>query len=264
MKYKIISYIFCCYLIFLQLNPSFTPVFSSQSFASPTKNSFRVVSYNIHFGISSNGKPGISIVSKFLNSINPDILCLQEVDKNTIRSLFFDQSSKLNEHLSMNMAYGKTDNVIPGTTGNMILSKFPIQSIENKVLPSWKYKRSALKATLLTPMGAVNVINTHLSLSKDVRKKQIEIIRDWILEDRLPTILAGDFNTSDINELEPLLLVLDDPAVIENKTHINTFENKKYNSRIDYVFIPKTYFVESYSVPAFHLSDHYPVIVDVY
>lgn len=248
----------------MQIYPHSTPSLSYESFASTPKNSIRVVSYNIHFGASANGKPAISIISDFLSAVYPDILCLQEVDRNTIRSLFLDQTSKLNEDLSMEIAYGETDSLVPGTTGNLILSSFPILYVENKSLPSFKYKRSALLATVKTPIGNINVINTHLSLSKDVRKKQIDIIRDWILQSRLPTILAGDFNTNDINELEPLLLVLKDPAESENKAHITTFENKKYNSRIDYLLIPKTYFIKSYNVPRFHFSDHYPVIVDIY
>lgn len=264
MKFKFAFHLLCLYMIFLQLDQTSIPVFSPQTFASTSKNTIRVVSYNIHFGASANGKPGLSIISKFLASIKPDILCLQEVDKNTIRSLFLDQPHTLSKALSMKMAYGKADDIVPGTTGNLILSKFPILSTENKMLPSQKYKRSALKAILKTPMGKINVINTHLSLSKNVRKKQIEIIKDWILENRFPTILAGDFNTNDINELESLLLVLNDSATLENKTHISTFENSKYNSRIDYIFIPKTFSLKLYTVPAFHFSDHYPVIVDLY
>lgn len=264
MKYKALSYLLLIYIIFLQINPTSTASFSYQSFASAPKNSIRVVSYNIHFGASVNDKPAISIVSDFLTSVSPDILCLQEVDRNTIRSLFLDQQSKLNKKLSMKAAYGKTDDLIPGTSGNLILSKFPILYIENKILPSSKYSRSALLAILKTPLGNINVINTHLSLSKKDRKVQIEIIRDWILQNRGPTILAGDFNTNDINELKPLLLILNDSAVLENKGHIKTFETKKYQARIDYIFIPKTYFIKSYTVPAFHFSDHYPVIADIY
>lgn len=264
MKYKIFSYVLCIYIIYLQLNPIFIPTFLDQSFASPSEDSIRIVSYNIHFGANTKGKPAISIFSKFLTKIQPDILCLQEVDQNTIRSLFLNQPNKLNENLSLQAAYGKTTNVPPGSTGNLILSKFPILSIENRTLPSGKYKRNALKATIKTSMGKINVINTHLSLSSEVRKKQIRIIKEWILESRIPTILAGDFNTSDMDELESLFSILKDPAIIKNKTHINTFKDDKYNARIDYVFIPKTYFVKSYMVPPFHFSDHFPVIVDVY
>ncbi|WP_432663758.1 endonuclease/exonuclease/phosphatase family protein [Wukongibacter baidiensis] len=264
MKQRLLFYLLFIYIIYMQLYPHTSPSFSYESFASTPKNSIRIVSYNIHFGASANGKPAISIISDFLSAVSPDILCLQEVDRNTIRSLFLDQTSKLNEDLSMEIAYGETDSLAPGTTGNLILSRYPILYVENKSLPSFKYKRNALLATVKTPIGNINVINTHLSLSRDVRKKQIEIIRDWILQNRLPTILAGDFNASDINELKPLLLILKDPAEAEDKAHITTFENKKYNSRIDYVLIPKTYFVKSYNVPRFHFSDHYPVIVDLY
>jgi endonuclease/exonuclease/phosphatase family metal-dependent hydrolase len=105
MKYKIISYLLCCYMIFSQMNPDASSTFFNESFASPGGNSIRVVSYNIHFGASKKGKPAISVVSRFLSLVDPDILCLQEVDQNTIRSLFLDQSTKLNEDLSMKIAY---------------------------------------------------------------------------------------------------------------------------------------------------------------
>lgn len=264
MKHRFLLYLLFLYIIYVQLYPYSDPSFSYNGFTSTPNNSIRVVSYNIRFGASTNGKPAISIVSDFLSSISPDILCLQEVDRNTVRSLFLDQTSKINRDLSMEIAYGQTDNIMLGTTGNLILSTFPILFVENRELPSFKYKRSALMATVKTPMGNINVINTHLSLCKEVRKKQIEIIRDWILQNRLPTILAGDFNTANINELRPLLLILKDPAEVKNKTHVSTFENGKHNSRIDYILIPKTYFIKSYDVLRFHFSDHYPVMVDLY
>ncbi|WP_432408441.1 endonuclease/exonuclease/phosphatase family protein [Wukongibacter sp. M2B1] len=264
MKQRFLFYLLFIYIIYIQLYPQSIPSFSPESFASTSKNSIRVVSYNIHFGANVNGKPAISIISNFLSSVSPDILCLQEVDRNTVRSLFLDQTSNINKDLSMETAYGETGSLVPGTTGNLILSSFPILYVENKSLPSSKYKRSALMATVKTPIGNINIINTHLSLSKSVRKQQIEIIRDWIIQSRLPTILAGDFNTTDVNELESLLLILKDSAMIEDKAHITTFENKKYNSRIDYILVPKTYFIKSYNVPRFHFSDHYPVIVDIY
>lgn len=264
MKHRLLFYFLFFYIIFLQLNPHSNPSFLLESFASTSENALRVVSYNIHFGASSKGKPAISIITDFINTVSPDIICLQEVDRKTVRSLFLDQPSRLSEDLSMKMVFGKVDDVVPGTTGNAILSKFPILSVENKILPHWKYKRSALKATVKTPSGNINVINVHLSLSKDIRKKQITIIKEWILEDRLPTILAGDFNTVDKEELMPILSILNDAAVIEDKTHINTFKTNKYNARIDYIFTPKTYFIKSYTVPAFNFSDHYPVIVDLY
>lgn len=264
MKRRLLFYLLFFYIVFLQLHPHSNPLFSLESFASTSQSTFRVVSYNIRFGASSNGRPAISLIADFINTASPDIICLQEVDRKTVRSLFLDQPSKLSEKLSMKMVFGRADNLIPGTTGNVILSKFPILSVENKILPHWKYKRSALKATIQTPSGNINVVNVHLSLSKAVRKKQIEILREWILEDRLPTILAGDFNTVDKQELIPILAILNDSAVIKNKSHINTFENGKYNARIDYIFTPKTYFIKAYTVPRFRFSDHYPVIVDLY
>lgn len=263
MKYKhVLSFIFIL-IIFFQFNFNPYPAFSSQDIPLPSEKVIRVVSYNIRFGASSFGDQDISKISRFLSSLEADIICLQEVDKRTIRSFLIDQPEKLKKDLFMEIAFGETGSVIPGKTGNLVLSKFPIINIENTKLPSSQYPRSLLKITVDTPHGNINIINSHLSLSKTIRKEQIKLISEEIAHESIPTILAGDFNTSDIKEIMPLLSLLVDSAVITNKNNINTFINKKYNSRIDYVLVSENFLVKSYNISTFDTSDHFPVIVDI-
>lgn len=263
MKYKHFFNLLIIFSIFFQLTFNPLSVFSDNDLPSPSQNSLRIVSYNIRFAMGALGDQEISKISNFLSSIDADIICLQEVDRSTMRSFLIDQPRKLKKDLFMEAAFGETDNVIPGKTGNLILSKFPIINIENIKLPSIKYSRALLKITVDTSQGPLNIINTHLALSKNIRNQQIEIINNAIIHDNIPTIVAGDFNTSNIEEVVPLLSELLDPAVVKNKTHLKTFKSKRINSRIDYILIPRSFLVNHYSVSSFDSSDHFPVIVDI-
>ncbi len=226
-------------------------------------NEIKVVSYNIHFGTTRNLKPGISQITTFLSSLNSDIICLQEVDNSSARSLFLNHPQILQEKLSMEIYYYEGDDVALGKTGNLILSKYPILSKESIKLPSQKYMRIAQKVTLDTPMGNVQVINTHLGLSKKIRKQQIDTIVNWISDDSIPTIIAGDFNTDNPEELDKLLSQFNDTGLLMNKAHINTFEDKKYQSRIDYIFVSNIFKINAYEVSNFNHSDHFPILVDL-
>lgn len=263
MKYRqTLVLLYACFLIcYYIFYPYSTPAL--QNNLTSQENTVRVVSYNIHFGMGSWGNPNISEISHFLSSIQADIICLQEVDKFSIRSLFTNQPEILNESLSMQMTYKETTPIISGETGNLILSKFPIISVENIPLPSLKYPRNIQKVIVQTPTGPIRVLNTHLGLSEDIRQKQIKVLSNVISKDPLPTILAGDFNTSNLLEFQDLFSFLKDPAIIMNKHRVYTFKNSKYNSRIDYLLMSKNFLIDSYDVPKIELSDHYPVVVDI-
>lgn len=263
MKYKFSFYLIFIYLIALIFNSNSSSVFSEKNLQPPGDNTIRIVTYNIRFGFGSYGRPTISSISKLISSLNADIICLQEVDKTTLRSLFINQPKKLQKELSMYLAYGETEKVPPGKTGKLILSKYPISKVENIPLSSAKYSRTALRVTLDTPKGKLDVINIHLGLSKEVRFDQLNEINKALFPDSTPTILAGDFNITDTSELEPLLSEFIDTAVETKQSHLNTFENKNKKARIDYVLVEKNLIPKYYSIPKVKYSDHYPIIVDI-
>ena len=125
--------------------------------------------------------------------------------------------------------------------------------------------------------------NTHLALLDDARANMLKLIFTKIKEIGLPTILTGDFNTSENTESYNLCLeLLDDIKFIAAKTengytwHAYEEENlpesekhTRYNgSPIDYCMCSKGVFdAESYEIirdkasDGNPISDHYPVIV---
>ncbi len=238
------------------------PVFLDKLFPSKDQ-ALRIITYNTHFGTNMQGKSNLRAVASFLDQAEGDIICLQEVDLYSFRSYMTNQPKFFQDYLSMETAYGNIRTVLAGQTGNMILSRYPIISVENKELPSSEQPRRALKAVIQTPTGPITVINTHLGLSKEIRQKQISVLQQWIAEDENPVILGGDFNTSRRQELLPIRGLLADAGEVADSTHIHTLQSAKYQSRIDYIFLSKEFIVSEYKVSPFAASDHYPVIVDI-
>ncbi len=125
--------------------------------------------------------------------------------------------------------------------------------------------------------------NTHLALLDNARANMLKLIFAKIKEIGLPTLLAGDFNTSENTESYNMCLeLLDDAKFIAEKSesgytwHAYADENfpqdekyARYNgSPIDYCMCSKGLFsVESYEIirdkasDGMLVSDHYPVMV---
>jgi endonuclease/exonuclease/phosphatase family metal-dependent hydrolase len=110
--------------------------------------------------------------------------------------------------------------------GNLTFSRYPIRYVRHHLLPKYgstgpiSIQRSALECVIDTPLGALRVINTHLThLSGATRTPQVERLKQihgqarmegspvcgdvcqtyWTLDEPLPepperTIIMGDFN----------------------------------------------------------------------
>lgn len=241
----------------------FSPVIPSYLSSSFDKDTLRIVTYNIRYGTDSYGMIRLQDIVSFLDSLQADIICLQEVDMGALRSVFTNQPDYLKTQLRMEGVYGTRDKLLIGETGNMILSRFPIVSSENILLPSKEQPRTALVSVIQTPKGSFTVINTHLGLSKQIRFQQLDILLQIAEASSYPVLLAGDFNTPSLDEIQPLNKDFIDSAVGSTLIEVPTFRSTKYLSRIDYIFLPACRTAAYYEVSSFDSSDHYPVIVDM-
>src|SRR6188508_1637024 len=84
----------------------------------------RVMTYNIHLGgLGTDGKRDLDRIADVINAANPDIVALQEVDKNVPRSGNVNEMSVLGQLTGMQWYFGKTRNLDGGEYGNGILYK---------------------------------------------------------------------------------------------------------------------------------------------
>jgi endonuclease/exonuclease/phosphatase family metal-dependent hydrolase len=212
----------------------------------PDNTAMRVVSYNIQFGTGKDGKVDLRRIAADIG--DADIIAMQEVERFFSSSGNTDQVAELAalfpEHFHV---YGAGVDVDAATLddrgrrrqfGNMLLSRWPITSSRNHLLPKTNYidqlalQRSALEGVINTPLGGIRVYSVHLGhVGAPERRAQIaalmSIIRNaptdggvisgrrlsnhWTADGVLPSmpapaIILGDFNlTPDDDEYELLV-----------------------------------------------------------
>ncbi|SLN27585.1 endonuclease/exonuclease/phosphatase family protein [Oceanibacterium hippocampi] len=149
---------------------------------------FLFASYNIHFGVGTDGRHDLDRIAATVG--DADIIALQEVTRYWPGAAPVDQSQILAERLGRYHAYGAGVDVDLGETaeddpaggaapdpahcrrrtfGNMVLSRWPIRTTRNILLPKrpitgmFDLQRSALETVIDTPSGLLRVYSVHLS-----------------------------------------------------------------------------------------------------
>jgi len=225
----------------------------------------RLLTYNIHGGEGLDGKIDLPRLARVIVGAKPDLVALQEVDRNTWRSGRIDQPAELARLTGMEVAYGPAMEYDDGHFGNAILSRFPIQSSRCHALPSpeGREPRSAVEAMVRPGPGApVRFFSAHFD-------HQIEDVRVGHAKTVLaasagaePAILAGDFNaTPGSPTLKSLLTEWADATAVPGML---TFPSNPGRIKIDYVLHrPAGVFkvLEARTLTEPVASDHCPVLV---
>ena len=159
-------------------------------------------------------------IAEFITAVDPDILILQEVDRNSLRSGYIDQTQYLLDNTPLN--YGTyaaqhrvdflpTDGMGHIDFGNAILSRWPISESTRIALPLvdaypgyYRYlylKRHVLTAKIDLPWNDnFYAVNTHLEAfsEEDAKLKQINKFHDVLTrlsEAGVDWVAAGDLNS---------------------------------------------------------------------
>lgn len=159
-------------------------------------NRLRVMSYNIKHGYGNDGVIDLERAATVIESVGPDVVTLQEVDERCARSGSVDQAAWLGERLGMTPMFGQFMDYDGGRYGMAVLSKLPVVSWKNIVLPSGAEPRSALAARVKLANGKeVVVVGIHLYATEEERLAQAQTILDEFAGEEAPVVLAGDFNS---------------------------------------------------------------------
>ncbi len=166
----------------------------------------RIVTYNIHKGISSIARrPRIHALKQALSSINADVVFLQEVqgrhDLLALRHAGSWPEQGQHEFLAnekQHSAYGMNAVYDHGHHGNALLSAFPIVSANNHDVSDHQFEsRGILHCVLQMQSLQVHCYVIHLGLFAGSRMRQnealIEAVKTTAPPDA-PLIIAGDFN----------------------------------------------------------------------
>jgi endonuclease/exonuclease/phosphatase family metal-dependent hydrolase len=160
----------------------------------------RLLTYNIHKAIGGRDRRySLERIIEVIEGENPDIICLQEVDRHVRRSRHHDQPRLLSEvfHAAGAM-YQLNVHIKGGGYGNLLLSRWPLKAHHQISLRlRTKKPRGAQIAVIDSPEGPLQVVNWHLGLAERERHWQVEhLLTHHLFREAsdLPTVIAGDTN----------------------------------------------------------------------
>lgn len=174
----------------------------------------RVMAYNIHHcnppSKQTQGLIDIKAIAKAIQQQSPDLVALQEVDVNTLRSGNNNQAKLLAQHLKMNFYFAKAIDHDGGQYGVAILSRYPISEGQTFMLPKNSDPKAEQRvlATAKVEISKGNYIrfaSTHLDAQRnhENRVMQAKEINRLLENESLPTIIGGDLNaTADTQPIE--------------------------------------------------------------
>lgn len=160
----------------------------------------RLLTYNIHKGIGGRDRRyDLGRILGVIETIGPDLVCLQEVDSHVRRSSNDDQPAILAERLGfhslfqLNVPVGRS-----GGYGNLILSRWPLEISRQHSLRIGRRKPRGLQiARIATPHGPLALANWHLGLTHAEQVRQARIFLNHsheLMWHDVPMLLAGDTN----------------------------------------------------------------------
>ena len=255
--------------------------FSAKEFQESDKD-FTVMSYNVRLfnvfkWLDRDDIP--DVILEFINTENPDILCIQEFSN----SANIDLKVYPYKYVLMEGKQIKT--------GQAIFSKFPIIDQGNIVFPH--SNNNVIFADIKKGKDIIRVYNMHLQsikISPDVneisenidvidqqkskylyiriskafkqQQEQAAIFKEHEKNCKYPIIICGDMNNSAFSYVyRNIKGKLKDSFEEAGKGFGATYKFKYYPARIDYIFADETMEVKQFeSFPDFQNSDHYPIM----
>ena len=230
------------------------------------RKSLKILSYNIKHGRGMDGKVDLLRIAKVIGALSPDLVTLQEVDKNCTRSGSTDLTQELAGILKMEGRFGKFMDFQGGQYGMAVLSRFPIISHQVHVLPRGAEPRCALEARVNPgkSWGEIRLFGIHHDWTREnLRVTQCEALLKKIGKEKGPVILAGDFNAGRKSQSVRLLAASGFEVLTNDQT--NTFPSDNPKVEIDFIMSKGLSFTRfTHKVVAEKMaSDHRPVFVEL-
>lgn len=232
-------------------------------------NKVTVMSYNVHYcaPMGSNDANVDAIADEIIKA-NPDIVFMQEVDKNTTRSKKIDQLKVLAEKTNMPYYYfSPAIDYQGGQMGNGTLSRYELSYTQTHKLPRvdlgpdvYVSDRVLSTATVKINERKITVANTHLALTDQNKEVQVPEINKILSAMNQPVIFGGDFNaTPQHNAMETFFSYGFKKTC---STNCNTIPADKPNREIDFILLRPINSFEVLGHQVIHslASDHLPIV----
>ena len=203
-------------------------------------------------------------ISRFIKSIDPDVVGLIEVDTGSIRSRNVNQAEKIAADLGMNTSY---ETKYGEKSFNQMLPIVRKQGNAFMAAPRvhgerFHYFDTGIKRLIIElEMDEYAIFLVHLSLKYRHRHLQLRRLYDLIEATEKPVVVAGDFNTF-WGENEIYLFMKAAGLTSANIENIPTYPSRSPRKELDFVLYQDGINVTGFDVPNVALSDHLPLVCD--
>jgi endonuclease/exonuclease/phosphatase family metal-dependent hydrolase len=237
----------------------------------------RILTYNVHRCVGTDRKLDVGRIARVIDTLEPDIVALQELDVGRARSGGVDQAHEIAGRLEMTHHFNAALTVEEEQYGDAILTSLPERLVKAGPLPGLATKfqvepRGALWVAVEVGGRWVQVINAHLGLVPREQQRQARTLagEDWLGRACAegPVILLGDFNATGASVVYRTLAqgLVDARRKAGKRLATSTFPSAFPVLRIDHIFVSpqiKVTRVEAPYEPAMRLaSDHLPLVMD--
>jgi endonuclease/exonuclease/phosphatase family metal-dependent hydrolase len=238
----------------------------------------RVATYNVHGCRGMDRRRSEKRIAEVIATLKVDVIGLQELDLNRRRSAGVDQAALVADQLGWHRHFHPALRRGDEQYGDAILSRYPMRLRQAQELPSVTTRlcpesRAAIWVEIETPIGKVQVINTHLGLGRRERLMQAELLAgaEWLGRVAVsdPLILLGDFNSLPGSPPFQVLAgrLRDVRTLVNPSPRLRTFPTRFPSLAVDHVFVNERFSVTSATVirnaKTRIASDHFPVVAEL-
>ncbi|WP_149275739.1 endonuclease/exonuclease/phosphatase family protein [Pareuzebyella sediminis] len=202
------------------------------------------MTFNILHGATVKNDFNLDTIAGVIQSFQPDLVALQEVDFKTKRAKGYDLPTELGFRTGMVSLFARAMYYDGGEYGEAILSRYTLVGSENLDLPHLPASepRAALVARIKTSKGnTIQFVGTHLDhLNENTdRKMQAKALIDKLGDTPYPTIIAGDLNDGAHSEtLQILKTKFSKPQISE--ALVNTWPSDAPKRNLDHILFNRT------------------------
>ena len=244
--------------------------FSWPSLTVHAKKTLRVMTYNIHVGVGIDKKLDLQRIADVINLERPDLVGLQEVDRNVKRTEGKDEIVELAAMTRMEFAFAPNLDYQGGKYGVAILSRWPIKSTVHRMFENRREaeRRGMIKAEIEIDRKIVNFVTTHLDYQfEDGRLFETEQLMRFLEDARGPLIVVADLNDVPEGSAYKLMRTRFEDAWVTSRAQGDGFSYPADRpvKRIDHIFYRRGDRVrakKAWVVPAL-ASDHIPVVAEL-
>lgn len=239
----------------------------------------RLLLYNIRYAVGGGASmhmplPGAGYVlgnqsvlpeiTRFIKSVDPDVVGLIEIDTGSIRSRKVNQAEKIAADLGMNTSYEtkygekSLNQMLPivRKQGNAFLAAPRVHGERFHY-----FDKGIKRLTIELELEDCSIFLVHLSLKYRHRQEQLHALHDLVVDSPKPVLIAGDFNT--FWGGHEIYLFMKAAGLKSANTHgLPSYPSNSPRKELDFVLYGEGIDINNFFIPAVPYSDHLPLVCD--